>query len=63
MNTWDRDRWPTRAEAEADERGWEPTECPDCGEVAVDPDGVCQACEAVRGVLSEERSQGDAGVD
>jgi hypothetical protein len=39
----DPDDRPTRAEAEADERGWEYSECPECGETAVDPDGVCHA--------------------
>jgi len=40
----DPDDMPTRAQAEADERGWDYTECPDCGEIAIDPDGHCNLC-------------------
>jgi len=37
------DNMPTLAECERDERGWDYTECPDCGEAAVDPNGTCHA--------------------
>ena len=41
IHPWD---IPTRAEAEADERGWDYTECLDCGEIAIDPSRTCRAC-------------------
>jgi len=44
-----RDDMPTRAEAEADAREWAYTECPDCGEIAVDPGGYCHACQDTPG--------------